>query len=200
MNLKGDEILKKRKSIIKTSILGIFIFFTGTTLVSAATPLFPGSLINGVNNRYYTISTTSNTYTTTTQQAVYDWNNSVGSPSTITPIWFIKTTSYSASVVDFYGSNDGNTGYNGYTAFFTSQAQISPFLSNWKWASIHLNQYYMNGYSSGDRKGVAAHEFGHAMGLNDYNTNLYSIMCQMGSGRLVNVARKTDLDAINIKY
>lgn len=185
---------------MKTIALGIFIFFTGSTIVSAATPQFPYSLINGVTNRYYTISTTSNTYTTTTQQAVYDWNNSVGSPSTITPIWFIKTTNYSASVVDFYGSNDGNTGYNGYTAFFTSQAQVSPYSSNWKWASVHLNQYYMNGYSSANRKGVAAHEFGHSMGLNDYNANIYSIMCQMGSGRLVNVAQKTDLDAINIKY
>ena len=198
--------MKKFKLIIKSLLLGTVIFFAGAAMVSAATPGYPYKLINGVTNRYYTISTFSNTYTTSTQQAVYDWNNSVGSPSTITPIWFIRTTNYSASVVDFYGSYDGKTRYNGYTEFFTSQAQVSPFKSNWKWSSIHLNQYYMDGYSSSIRKGVAAHEFGHALGLNDYNANWYSIMCQMddgsysGTGRLVTVPQKTDLDAINIKY
>lgn len=198
--------MKNFKLIIKGALLVSVIFFAGAKMVSAATPIFPYRLINGVTNRYYTISTVINAYTTSTQQAVYDWNNSVGSPSTITPIWFIKTTNYSASVVDFYGSNDGNSGYNGYTAFFTSQAQVSPNYYNWRWSSIHLNQYYMNGYSSSVRKGVAAHEFGHAMGLRDYNANWYSIMCQMddgsgnGTGRLVTVPQKTDLDAVNIKY
>lgn len=198
--------MKNFKLIIKSALLVSVIFFAGVKMVSAATPIFPYRLINGVTNRYYTISTFSNTYTTSTQQAVYDWNNSVGSPSTITPIWFIRTTNYSASVVDFYGSNDGNTGYNGYTEFFTSQSQVSPNYNNWRWSSIHLNQYYMNGYSSSIRKGVAAHEFGHALGLRDYNANWYSIMCQMddgsgnGTGRLVTVPQKTDLDAVNIKY
>lgn len=198
--------MKNFKLIIKGFLLCSVIFFGGSTMVSAATPIFPYRMINGVTNRYYTISTVTNAYTTSTQQAVYEWNNSVGSPSTITPIWFIKTTNYSASVVDFYGNNDGNSGYNGYTAFFTSQAQVSPYYYNWRWSSIHLNQYYMNGYSSSIRKGVAAHEFGHALGLRDYNTNWYSIMCQMddgsgnGTGRLVTVPQKTDLDAVNIKY
>lgn len=133
--------------------------------------------------------------------AIYNWNYSTGSPSTITPIWFIKTTSYANSVVDFFGKNAGATNYAAYTNYYTfTTGQTHPNTKNWNYCNIYFNKFWLDAKDASFIKGVAAHEFGHAMGLAHYNTNPYSIMCQDDSGRVVLMAQKCDLDAINIKY
>lgn len=195
------KITRTKNLILRIISLSLLIFISESAIASAATPLYRYKLINGVTNRYYTISNATNAYPSSTKAAIYDWNNSTGSPSTYTPIWFIKTTSYSKSVVDFFGKNAGPTNYNAYTNFYTiTSGQTHPDSKNWNYCNIYFNNFWLDPESSIFIKGVAAHEFGHSIGLAHYNTNRYSIMCTDSSGRKVTRAQKCDLDAVNIKY
>lgn len=44
--------------------------------------------------------------------------------------------------------------------------------------TIHINRYYTNAYSSGKRKGVVAHEVGHALRLGHFNNTAALMHCE----------------------
>lgn len=49
-------------------------------------------------------------------------------------------------------------------------------------------------------RGTIIHEIGHAMGLNHQNNNVYSIMCQLGAGRIRHTVNYIDNYHINQLY
>lgn len=187
-------------------LMGLLFYFKTTTV--KASPILGGKLINGVTYRKYFIASNISQFTTNIESAFYDWNNSTGSPSTKTPIWFSKTTQSALSVIDFHRdyeiSDPPGSRIFGYTRFYSSNSiQLNPTTSYWYYARIDLDSTNLNtlGTVQGrTKKSVIAHEIGHAMGLDENNTNPYSIMCQMGSNRKVDRAQYIDLNQINILY
>jgi hypothetical protein len=207
---KEDKMKKKTKilKLLCASLIFSGIIFCAKAGNVEASPVLGKQLLNGVTNRKYFIATNISHFTTTIDSAIYDWNNSTGSPGTITPIWFIKTTQSSLSVMDFrrdYEIPDPPGGViYGYTRFYSSNStQINPSISNWYYARIDLDSVNLNSLGTiqgKTKKSVIAHEIGHGIGLGEYNTNPYSIMCQIGSNRQVDRAQQVDLNQINILY
>jgi len=70
----------------------------------------------------------------------------------------------------------------------------------WGWGKITINTYNTSSKSSWGKEGVIAHEMGHVFGLDENNSNPYTVMCQEGSGRAVNNAQAGDLRGINYLY
>lgn len=121
----------------------------------------------------------------------------------ITKINFMSSSYKPDSVSDFYQTNEPSTQANAYTMFYVgnSTTPIAPGNSNWDWCRIYVNNPYYDQLSSDELKqGVIGHEFGHVMGLDDNNSNQYSIMCQSSHGRKVTSPRLDDLQGINALY
>ena len=77
------------------------------------------------------------------------------------------TSSASAGRADFRFGSYGNLGWSGATDVDTCPG--SKYIS--KTVQIRINRTYTDGYAANDRKGVMAHEIGHAIGLKHNNTN-----------------------------
>lgn len=77
---------------------------------------------------------------------------------------------------------DGNYGATGWDGLYVNESGAD---------DIRLNQYYFNTYSDFNKRSVATHEMGHALGLNhgDYGQLMYS--CSTCSG--VNTPQSHDL-------
>ena len=65
---------------------------------------------------------------------------------------------------------------------------------------VKLNSKYLSNQTDAYKQGVVAHEMGHCFGLNENNTNPYSIMCQAGHGRAVTTVQQVDQNAFNRKH
>ncbi|MBQ8688324.1 MAG: matrixin family metalloprotease [Ruminococcus sp.] len=83
-----------------------------------------------------------------------------------------------------------------------SLAEDGSLTSDYDWVSITLNDTIMESlsYTVQDIAGVAAHEFGHAIGLSHRNTNPQSLMCQTGYGRTVSVPQAIEVRTTNHLY
>lgn len=76
---------------------------------------------------------------------------------------------------------------------------INPLVSNWDMNLIEINNPVMPTLSAYEQQGTMAHEIGHAMGL-AHNDNHYSIMCQLGNGRVVSNPDSDDVNGVNYLY
>jgi hypothetical protein len=107
------------------------------------------------------------------QHAVNDWNN-----TQYTKIWFVSTDDKSKSILDFMNTSFPDTQLMGQTTFWIGNNMVDPKTTNWYWAKVEMNSnpYYnwrintLTGQSSneiavGKIRHNAAHEMGHALGL-----------------------------------
>lgn len=132
-----------------------------------------------------------------------DWIYTTDRVGITTPISFRKTNTQSSSVMDLHAGTYKSypwNGANGWTEFFRYGNSVNPFIENWGWGKITLNNYNMSSKSSSQKKGVVAHEMGHVFGLDDNNTNTQTVMCQEIGGPAVTSAQKGDLKGINYLY
>lgn len=122
------------------------------------------------------------------------------------PIYINFVGSNNGSNIDFYRRGNGFWSVSGVLAetrfYLISGAQISPTDSNWYYTNIYINHDNFSdpNFSDDQARGTIIHELGHAFGLDHYNTQPYSIMCQTGYGRIVQRVQKTDNDTVNFLY
>lgn len=168
-------------------------------------PLLGRNLIWNIESIYYYVNSSAISYVTPIANAAnnwvytgYGWNNLY--PNT-------RTYTLSNSAIDIYGYSkaDGN---NGYTSFWArtnvtsgTAYKVDPDIENWLFNEIYLNDNYLSkGKDTTYIQGVVAHEMGHCFGLNENNTNQYSIMCQAARGRKVYKVQKVDQNSFNRKH
>lgn len=119
-----------------------------------------------------------------------------------------RTTTKSASRCDSYWDDHHfGPGYDNNfagTEHLLNNRQTNPRENNWFWCKGYYNpKLYkyenLGGYSYTVRKGVAAHEFGHVLGLAHTSTKS-SLMCQYGDGRTVQTPQQDDIDGVRYLY
>jgi len=184
----------KTKKIIKFCLAFVILF--NVCFDVTAYNLFDYELAGGVGNwgynkRYYWVDPNAETITDLISNGYSSWIYTSAILST--PISWRRTFTKSEGTVEIhtYSSYDG---CNGYADFFWYSTPVSPNYQNWGWCNIYYNTRYSGGV------GTIAHEIGHTMGLDENNTNQYSVMCQASYGRLVNSPQYDDLAGINEKY
>ncbi|MDQ0417933.1 hypothetical protein J2Z48_002117 [Croceifilum oryzae] len=167
--------------------------------------LFGYKLTNGVGNwgknrQYYYVHDSAKTYYKPLIKGAWDtWIHS--SHIVSTPISFRETTNKKSAVVELasFSNNDSKHQYVAITSFFRYQKEVEPWESNWGWAKIDLNRFYMKNHLKADQQGTIAHEIGHAMGL-AHNGDSFSIMCPLAGGRKTARPLRDDYEGINVLY
>ncbi|HHW46127.1 MAG TPA: matrixin family metalloprotease [Clostridiales bacterium] len=159
----------------------------------------------GANKQYYWIHTAQmdNYLEERVRTAIYNWIYTTSNPPYVTtPISFRETTSQAVSVADFYQVDIPDDDVFAYTNLYFGGEIKNPINYNWAWAFIGLdyfNIYNYYGVNNRGFQGVAAHEFGHAMGL-CHTYDVTSVMCMIGDGRQVSTPSAKDCYAINHLY
>ena len=167
-------------------------------------PLLGGNLIWNIESIYYYVDSSANSFVTPIANAAYNWVYTGYGWNNLYPNSRTYNITYSAIDIYGYSSADGN---NGYTTFWartngtTGNAySVNPNSQNWLFNEVKLNSKYLSNQADAYKQGVVAHEMGHCFGLNENNTNPYSIMCQAGHGRAVTTVQQVDQNAFNRKH
>jgi hypothetical protein len=155
----------------------------------------------GSNPRLYYITSSAGGHSGDITDAVYTWIHTTSRLGITTPIYWSRTYTQSASVMDFYHLEyyDEGSGIIAVTEQILNNQVIYPYSSNWNWAKIKLNTPCFDPLSDYNEEGSCAHEMGHAMGL-AHTTVTNRIMCQLGDGRTVNACQADDANGINYLY
>lgn len=185
------------KSRLRLIILGILFILN---MISAKSVLGDDYVLNykptyNIGAAYYHINQYALKYDGPIYSAVRNWMYPGSGMSN--GLWLTRTYNASESDITFYNYNSFDN-YNGYTKFFNNGSSVNPDYSQWSYNSIYLNDYYLNSKSVTYKQGVAAHELGHAFGLDEHNTSKYYIMCQAGSGRVTYTVHSEDNRLFNL--
>ncbi len=155
----------------------------------------------GASTQYYYIDSSAWAFAPTCESAMSDWVHTTSRLGITTPISYKRTTVKSSSRMDIYSkSYVFPSGVLAGTQFFNGSTLADPSVTDWVWGKIAFDQPYYSQLSNFNMKGTASHEMGHVMGLNENNSNIYAVMCQLGCGRVVCNAQKDDLAGINYLY
>lgn len=141
-------------------------------LVGAGTALFAahfnpyGSSVDGDEIRY--VDNTS--YNDALSWAITEWND-------LNPIEILPDSAFTIADVEVFDINDGNISWAGAWSPRTG--------SDW----IRINTYHVGVATTFEKRGVMAHEFGHALGLGDHtsgdgagsNILMYETCCQVNT-------------------
>lgn len=198
------KIIKSLKYFLSIGIILASVVFGPPA--SAMTPHFNGHKFqNGVRNLTAWLNYSSGV-------GYWEWfitsavNNWMYTGVGANPIYVTYVSSNNGSNLDFHRKNNsfwGDSTTLAETRFFLRNNQrINPMTSNWFYAEIYINHdtYSNPNFSNDQALGTTIHEIGHALGLDHYNSNPYSIMCQTRYGRVVQRVQRTDNDTVNYLY
>ncbi len=180
------------------------IFCTLSSSVFAMTPTYANDakFTRGVGNCCYYVDSSASGYTSSINDAAYNWENTGYGWN---PIYMTAVSSNYATHMDFYGGTPATDSYlnnnvSAYTSYWNSNSTLvcgktSTPTYNYFYTEIKYNTSASGSYDSRTSK----HEMGHALGLSHY-TNHYSIMYPSLSGMYVTTVQQCDHDTINYLY
>ncbi|MFZ2256612.1 MAG: matrixin family metalloprotease [Clostridiaceae bacterium] len=177
------------KRVLRLMVAFIMLGTTFSLSVSAKAAVLGYELENGIDVIY-----TWN-HSTAVENKLYEINfakNNWEYPGWYNPIDFVNSSTNDSTNIDFwaYPSEYFSRNVLGYTKFYqTGYIQVDPVLQDWYWCKIAINIDDPGNYN--EERGTVVHEIGHGLGL-AHNTNVNSIMCQRGSGRIVNTVQYKD--------
>lgn len=152
----------------------------------------------GIANQKYWLATSAVNHNENAIVSGVDiWNNQ----STV-PFSYSRTYTQSQSRLDFYrqAQDDGNCSV---TQFYVDTTTIDPNNQNWWWAKVTnrpaLKVTAQCG-SADHRKGIMAHEIGHAMGLGHTTWNEALMYWAIAINSTLNHPVKDDRNGINYLY
>lgn len=188
-------IMFKRKRKLKFKLCAI-LFTLNIIAISITQPALASrvngyeylgkNLIGGIYNRTYYIGMGANSYIQPTLQAIEDWNWAVNPDDNGSDIdfYFKRTYTSSEATVSFWGENQPNARWSGYTRLYDASGHnLSNADSGWSFISsgwvrgsiIFNTDKSPTSYPSEMRK-IAGHELGHFVGLghtSDKGTLMY---------------------------
>ena len=191
-------------AVIVITLLVYSIVGKSGSVIAAGTipPLLSHDLIWNIESVYYYINSSATSYATPIGSAAYNWVHTGYGWNNLYPN--TRTYNISNSTIDIYGYNNVD-GYNGYTTFWArtnghsgTAFAVDPDQNDWLYNEIYLNGEYLNTITK--QRATTCHEMGHCFGLDENNTNQYSIMCQESAERQVNVVQQRDHIAFNNKH
>ena len=159
----------------------------------ALVPTIGGYFSRGVSSMCYYVDSTASSYTSNINTGINRWTNSGYSPSN-----YINMTAVSsnyATHVDYYAQPAEDFALplcTAETLFFSSSGMNGSGTVPYYYTEVRINTDEFPSLTSFQKIGTMAHEFGHALGLAENNSNTSSIMCQLGSGRTVNTVSQED--------
>lgn len=200
-----------KNKMIKCLLVLVVVCTSFTSIVAdnAEPPLLQGKYQNGVGNLTIYIDSASGAdyWETYITGGANNWMYPGSGMSN--PIYIKYVSSNYGSNMDFYAKPKTfwSTSIRDYVMAETqhyddSDVRIQGGSRDWYSAMILINDdnFKEDWFSNEEAQGTIIHEMGHALGLNENNTNPNSIMCQLGSGRTVQRVQQVDNNAVNRKY
>ncbi|HWM91946.1 MAG TPA: hypothetical protein VN493_14365 [Thermoanaerobaculia bacterium] len=156
-------------------ILGLIIVLGTGTILFAAHFSPNGPSVDGDEIRY--VDNTS--YNDPLSWAIAEWN-------ALDPIDILPDSAFTIADIDVFDVNDSSVSWVGSRSVRTG--------TDW----IRMNSYYLNGYTTFQRRGTMTHEFGHALGMGDHTLSDYGssaiIMYECSACSGVNTPQAHDED------
>ncbi len=132
----------------RTVLTLVLIVLIGTGAALFAAHFSPnGPSVDGDEIRY--VDNTS--YNDALSWAIAEWND-------LDPIEILPDSAFTIADIDVFDVNDSSVSWAGARTVRTG--------TDW----IRINSYYVAGYTTFKKRGVMAHEFGHALGLGDHTS------------------------------
>lgn len=190
------------KKVIFGTTIAIITLLSAMFDASAMSPVFGHKLMWGIGGIHYYLSGGSPAYEDIIANSANNWvETGVG----WNPLWpNARAYVQSYAAYDIYTANSAGKGIIAETKFFDfNNNRVSPYVSDWRWNEIWIYTSVFDTLSAYNKQGTITHEMGHVFGLDDNNSNRFSVMCQLGdedSGRLVNTVQQADNEAFNSLY
>ena len=150
--------------LIATAVIVVLLAANASAYVT-----YNGHVLNGgvgdygSNPRYYYITSSASSQSSEITSSMYDWIHTTARLGITTPIYWQRTYTQSASVMDIYYAAyyDQSQGISAFTEHILNNQVTNPWINNWNWGKIKLNSPSYDPLSDFNEKGTVAHEMGH---------------------------------------